>query len=134
MVRQTVLRADWIIAFFNCTTSQSLSVVPCFRSMALMPKKHKSALICLILAMASAPMVIFEFFEMRSPIIITSMVGCCMYSSIAGILPDMNVAFNWRGNERAISMMVVPPLVSTNMSFWIRAAALWAMIFLWSNE
>jgi len=36
------------MAFFTCTTSQSLSEIPCSASMALIPNKHRSALISLL--------------------------------------------------------------------------------------
>jgi hypothetical protein len=75
MVRQTVFFDDSIIAFFICTTSQSLSDTPFSRLIALMPRKHTSAFSSLILEIASRPTVIFEFLEILSPIAITSMFG-----------------------------------------------------------
>src|SRR5262245_5343266 len=119
MVRHTTFCEDSIMAFFSCTISQSLSVVPRLMSMALMPRKQRSALMCLILAMASPPMVILEFFDTLSPIMITSTLGCCMYSRMAGMLPEIKVALSCGGRALAISMMVVPPLVSTNMPWSI---------------
>src|ERR1044072_6243581 len=132
MVQHTTFSDESIITFLSCAISQSFSVVPRFMSMALMPRKQMSELIFLILVMASAPMVILAFFDTRSPIITTSILGCCMYSRMAGMLPEINVALNAGGSARAISIMVVPPLVNTNMPSFIRAAAFSPMTFFWS--
>src|SRR5688572_15458428 len=79
MVQHTTFWDESIMIFFSCAISQSFSVVPRFISMALMPRKQRSALMFLILAMASAPIVILAFFDTRSPIMITSIFGCIMY-------------------------------------------------------
>src|SRR5687768_16175468 len=127
--RHTTFLQDSIMAFFSCTTSQSLSVIPCWGSMALVPRKQISALTDFILAIASEPTVIFEFFEILSPIRITSILGWCMYSRTAGMLPEIKVALSWGGSDRAISIIVVPPLVRMNIPLLIRLMAFWAMIF-----
>ena len=109
MVRQTTFCDESIMACFSCTTSQSLSVMPSDKLMALIPKKHKSGFKVLILASASAPNVIFEFFDSLSPITITSILGWCIYSTTAGMLPEIKVADKVMGKWRASSIIVVPP-------------------------
>src|SRR5687767_3021636 len=98
MVQHTTFWDESIMIFFSCAISQSFSVVPRFISMALMPRKQRSALMFLILAMASAPIVILAFFDTRSPIMITSIFGCIMYSRMAGMLPEIKVALKEGGS------------------------------------
>jgi hypothetical protein len=97
--------------------------MPCSGSIALMPRKQISALICLIFVIASPPTVIFEFFEIRSPIKMTSIFGCWIYSIAAGKLPVKKVARKCCGNAFANSRIVVPPVVRINMPSRINVTA-----------
>lgn len=89
---QIVFLAASTIAFFTCTTSQSLSVIPIFASRPFTPDIQRSARISLIREMTSPPTHILADLDILSPIRITSIEGCCPNASAAGILVVMNVA------------------------------------------
>lgn len=98
-------------------------------SIALVPRKQISTFISFILEIASEPTVILEFFEILSPITITSIFGWCIYSRMAGMLPEIKVALSCGGSDRAISRIVVPPLVSINIPSLISEMAFCAITF-----